>query len=140
MSTLKADTLVASDGTSPVTLTKQEAAKHYIGYDHNSSVTIFSSFNNSSFTDNGRGEATLAYTNNFANDDYIYVASCLGGSNADTAITGTSYRASGASAETNPPAKYATDGISTKTMYVAPTVSDEFDPKLSTSIIHGDLA
>ena len=139
MSTLKADTIQNTSGGA-ATLTKQEAAKHYIGYDHNSSVTIFSSFNNSSFTDDGTGEATLAYTNNFANDDYIYVASCLIGDNTDTAVTNTSYRASGLSAETNPPAKYATDGVKTKTNFVTYTNQGLFDPKLSTSTIHGDLA
>jgi hypothetical protein len=30
MSTIKADTIVASDGTSPVTLTKQSAAKAWV--------------------------------------------------------------------------------------------------------------
>jgi hypothetical protein len=42
MSTLKADTIVAADGSSPVTLTKQSAAKVWVFY--NSSQAIQDSF------------------------------------------------------------------------------------------------
>lgn len=38
MSTLKADTIVASDGSSPVTLTKQSAAKGYLLFDQRGDV------------------------------------------------------------------------------------------------------
>ena len=51
MSTLKADTLVASDGTSPVTLTKQHAAKAWVYFDtlvDSSSPVARGSFNVSS--------------------------------------------------------------------------------------------
>ena len=63
MSTLKADTIVASDGTSPVTLTKQSAAKHFITY--NESQTVTSSLNNSSITDVGTGNHRYNFANNF---------------------------------------------------------------------------
>jgi hypothetical protein len=56
MSTLKADTLVAADGTSPVTLTKQQAAKHFVWFDGNTSNAIENSFNTSSVTDSGTGD------------------------------------------------------------------------------------
>jgi len=62
MSTLKADTIVASDGTSPVTLTKQQAAKHWVNYDAVNQTTD-GSFNQSSLTDNGEGDFTSTYTN-----------------------------------------------------------------------------
>jgi hypothetical protein len=56
MSTLKADTIVASDGTSPVTLTKQIAAKAWVNFDGTASgATARDSFNNSSMADNGTG-------------------------------------------------------------------------------------
>ena len=58
MSTLKADTLVAADGTSPVTLTKQSAAKVYIRRDFNNNSTD-SSFNISSVTDNALGDQSM---------------------------------------------------------------------------------
>lgn len=68
MSTLKADTLVASDGTSPVTLTKQTAAKVFIvfGDDADGVQVIDDSFNISSLTDNAGGDQTDNYTNNMA--------------------------------------------------------------------------
>ena len=65
MSTLKADTIVASDGTSPVTLTKQSAAKAFTSYGSSTSHTILVSFNTSSITDNGTGDTTINFSSNF---------------------------------------------------------------------------
>ena len=62
MSTLKADTLVAADGTSPVTLTKQKAAKQHSTY--NTSGTVYTSLNTSSITDQGVGSFDSNYVNN----------------------------------------------------------------------------
>ena len=64
MSTLKADTIVASDGTSPATLTKQHAAKVWIQFAMGT-PTIQSSFNISSMTDTGTGDAAANITNAF---------------------------------------------------------------------------
>lgn len=64
MSTLKADTLVASDGTSPVTLTKQSAAKAWLSAD--STTSFYDSFNLSSGTDQGTGDYTYSLTNAYA--------------------------------------------------------------------------
>jgi len=63
MSELRTDTITASDGTSPVTLTKQSAAKHFITY--NESQTVTSSLNNSSITDFGTGNHRYNFANNF---------------------------------------------------------------------------
>jgi len=63
MSELRTDTITASDGTSPVTLTKQAAAKHFITY--NESQTVTSSLNNSSITDVGTGNHRYNFANNF---------------------------------------------------------------------------
>ena len=60
MSTLKADTIVASDGTSPVTLTKQEAAKAYFSH---SQTSLNQSFNISSIEDHSTGNVKGYYTN-----------------------------------------------------------------------------
>jgi hypothetical protein len=70
MSTLKADTIVAIDGTSPVTLTKQSAAKAWACFVQSTSHTLNDSFNISSLTDSGAGWSATAYTNSFNNDDY----------------------------------------------------------------------
>jgi hypothetical protein len=63
MSTIKADTIVASDGTSPVTLTKQSAAKAFC---HFSTSTTQSSFNVSSTVDAGTGQYKSTYTNSMS--------------------------------------------------------------------------
>ena len=65
MSTLKADTIVASDGTSPVTLTKQEGVKGYLVYDFSDDAKP-DSFNSSSVTDRATGSLYGNYTNNMA--------------------------------------------------------------------------
>ena len=72
MSTLKADTIVASDGSSPVTLTKQTAAKSTVVYDQ-TVPSITGSFNISSLTDVSTGRATLDFTNNKSAVDYSAV-------------------------------------------------------------------
>jgi len=65
MSTLKADTIVASDGSSPVTLTKQHAAKMWLQFTMGT-PTIQSSFNVSSMTDTATGDAAANITNAFS--------------------------------------------------------------------------
>ena len=69
MSTLKADTLVAADGTSPVTLTKQAPSKHFSRINM-SAGSITKSFNLSSITDFGTGAFDLSYTNSFSDANY----------------------------------------------------------------------
>ena len=77
MGTLKADTIVASDGSSPVTLTKQEAVKHYVNYDAQNQ-TSDSSFNQSSVTDLTTGDFESNFTNNFSSaSDKVHLASGL---------------------------------------------------------------
>jgi hypothetical protein len=68
MSTLKADTIVASDGTSPATLTKQSAAKAWI-LCPGQATSITASFNISSLDDDGTAEggANLSSVMNSAN-------------------------------------------------------------------------
>ena len=70
MSELRADTITASDGTSPVTLTKQSAAKVYFNVDQTAGSILAGSFNVSSAVDNSAGDFTVNFTNNFssAND------------------------------------------------------------------------
>jgi hypothetical protein len=76
MSTLKADTIVAADGSSPVTLTKQSAAKHWVNM--NAGTTINDSFNTASVTDNGTGDHASTMTNAMANINYVVTGSNIG--------------------------------------------------------------
>ena len=74
MSTLKADTIVASDGSSPVTLTKQQATKHWVNYDAVNQTTD-GSFNQSSLTDSSTGDFFSTFTNAFlSTSDKLHIA------------------------------------------------------------------
>jgi hypothetical protein len=64
MSTVKVDTLVASDGTSPVTLTKQSAAKAWVSNEGGS--TNEDSFGISSTTDAATGNFRFGVTSTFS--------------------------------------------------------------------------
>ncbi len=59
------DTIAASDGTSPASLTKQSAAKAWLLYDQVNNVTD-SSFNISSTTDQTTGRFAFSYSNSFS--------------------------------------------------------------------------
>jgi hypothetical protein len=69
MSELRADTITGSDGTSPVTLTKQSAAKAYI-YSPATSASITDSFNIASITDGGIGEQDMAFVSSMSDANY----------------------------------------------------------------------
>ncbi len=75
MSTLKADTIVASDGSSPVTLTKQQAAKHWVNYDAVNQTTD-GSFNQSSLTDNSEGDFTSTYASGLSSATDKCIVTC----------------------------------------------------------------
>ena len=70
MSELRADTITASDGSSPVTLTKQSAAKAWINFDMTGTASITKSFNISGLVDGGTGTATNSFTSSFSDADY----------------------------------------------------------------------
>jgi hypothetical protein len=77
MSTLKADTIVAADGSSPVTLTKQSAAKHWVNYDAVNQTTD-GSFNQSSLTDQTTGKYYSTFTNVMSSAvDKVHVTSVI---------------------------------------------------------------
>jgi hypothetical protein len=72
MSELRADTITASDGTSPVTLTKQSAAKAWC----NLNGTTFGNrggLNVASNTDNGTGDYTTTFTSAMNDANYATV-------------------------------------------------------------------
>ena len=70
MSELRADTITASDGTSPVTLTKQEAAKAWSNINQTGTQAIRDSFNISSISDTGVGRTQITVTNSLSNNTY----------------------------------------------------------------------
>jgi hypothetical protein len=64
MSTIKADTVQNTSG-GPVTLTNQEATKHWVNYDAVAQVTR-GSLNQSSLTDHSAGTFTSNFSNSFS--------------------------------------------------------------------------
>ena len=88
MSTLKADTIQNTSGGA-VTLTKQSAAKAWVRFDQTGTFTVNDSFNQSSMSDNGAGDATLTLVSAMSNANYSFSA-CSG--NGATG-TGTSFTA-----------------------------------------------
>tara|TARA_E500000178_G_C16917913_1_gene705782 strand:- start:746 stop:1132 length:387 start_codon:yes stop_codon:yes gene_type:complete len=128
MSTLKADTIVAADGTSPVTLTKQSAAKAFIDYNQATDV-VNSSFNISGTVDNTTGDFTSSFTSSF--DDAFYPIATF---SAETSVTA-SNRVFGAPTR-------ATGSIRATVGYVSSTGGQitVWDNQINDITIHGDLA
>lgn len=65
MSELRADTITASDGTSPVTLTKQSAATARLTFDHPAETTV-DSLNISSAVDVSTGLVLSTFSNAYS--------------------------------------------------------------------------
>jgi len=63
MSELRADTITGSDGTSPVTLTKQSAAKAWANFGGDTTLVINQSFGISSSTDQAIGDFDFNFSN-----------------------------------------------------------------------------
>ncbi len=86
MSTLKADTIVASDGSSPVTLIKQHAAKAWCNLDGTSATAtsdltgVRDSFNISAAVDNAVGDYTYVFVNAMSDVNYSFSAAVRGDS------------------------------------------------------------
>ena len=86
MSTLKADTIVASDGSSPVTLTKQSAAKAWANLNGTGTISLDNSFNVATATDVGTGVYRFNFTNNMANTESSFVGTTEARSGASTGV------------------------------------------------------
>ena len=95
MSTLKADT-IQSTGGGAATLTKQSAAKAWVGFNTITSTSIFQSQNVSSLTDNGTAYTTINFLSNLNSTGYSLTASagtasfrvCLDTVGSNTDLTG----------------------------------------------------
>jgi hypothetical protein len=126
MGTLKVDTVVGSDGTSPVTLTKQIAFKAYSEQD-NTGVTVNNSLNQSTITDSGNGDKIHNWINAFTDAAFVCLQGVCGnrGSTTDV-VRGT--QADGAWTST-----------SVDVNYVSATASNTDDTQASIAAV-GDLA
>ena len=71
MSELRADTITASDGTSPVTLTKQSAAKGFVAFNGTGTIATDDSFNLSSLVDAGTGAFDATWANSMNTSIYV---------------------------------------------------------------------
>lgn len=136
MSTIKVDTLVANDGTSPVTLTKQSAAKAWSCFNGTGTVATNGSFNQSTLTDNGTGDQTVSFTNNMNNDDYSSTGTCLGGS-----TDGANYSIFGAE-NTSAGVTKTSSNVQCTSGYVSNTTAaaTHINHQEMNLVIHGDLA
>ena len=70
MSEIRTDTISAANGTDPVTLTKQSAAKAWVNFNGTGTIALRDSVNIASVTDNAVGTYTLNFSNNMANTSY----------------------------------------------------------------------
>ena len=96
-SVLNVDTIAAKDGTSPVALTKQSAAKAYI-YSPATSASISDSFNISSITDGGTGQQDMTFTSAMSDANY---SSTLGLHTPNMQNTGGNVRVTGVYSKTS---------------------------------------
>jgi hypothetical protein len=122
-SVLNVDTLVAANGTDPVTLTKQSAAK--IFERHNASHSLDSSFGVSSITDEGVGQTTVTYLNALSSATQIISGSAGNNDTNECVITTTA-----AVANTTTTHYYA----------VADSGGSYRDRAVNATLVHGDLA
>jgi hypothetical protein len=124
-SVLNVDTIAAKNGTDPVTLTKQSAAKAWANYNGSSTASIIDSFNASSLSDGGTGDYTHDFINSMANGTYTLGGAChdaAGNFGIYTTIKGS--------------------GLTTGTCqtYIMNHANVVRDPDIGTFAIHGDLA
>lgn len=80
MSEIRATTISDAAGTGPITLTGQYAAKAWVNFNGEGTISIRESGNVSSLTDGGTGQYTVTFTNSLSSSDY---ASIVGGARHD---------------------------------------------------------
>ena len=94
-SVLNVDTIAAKNGTSPVALTKQSAAKVYSLWDMadlsgtGGTTGIDTSFNVSSMDDDGAGDFGINFTNSFSSVNYTATSATSGGARRVLTRSGT---------------------------------------------------
>jgi len=121
-SQLNVDTLVAVNGTDPVTLTKQSAAKAWINFNGTGTIATRNSFSVSSISDGGTGNYTTSFTNSM--NDADFAPSGCSGETSGTEMWESATRATGSFIVVN---------------YTSDTGTDK-DSTMVSIVIHGDLA
>ena len=93
MSNIRAGTISGVNGTDPVTLTKQSAAKAYVRMVGTGTISITESLNHSSVVDNSVGQYTLALSSSMSTSTYAVQThdNNFGGGWSDS-LSGLSYR------------------------------------------------
>tara|TARA_B110001469_G_scaffold111811_1_gene114219 strand:+ start:302 stop:682 length:381 start_codon:yes stop_codon:yes gene_type:complete len=96
MSTIKANTLLHSDGTTTtqpsIPALDQRMAKAWVNFSGTGTVVIRDSYNVSSITDTGTGSFTANFTNAMTNTSYVVLSNTLMTSNFVTGQTGSGSR------------------------------------------------
>jgi len=125
-SVLNVDSIAAKNGTSPVTLTKQEVPKARLMFDH-ANTTIDGSFNISSVADNGTGQSSPSFINSMT----LGYATVAVGAQTSNYQTDCSVRGGGGSHQTQLTSSY-------RVLYAYGTTN--YDDEMLASITVGDLA
>ena len=126
-SVLNVDSIAAKDGTSPVELTKQSAAKAWSNTNQTGTQSNRDSFNITSITDGGSGVTNLAFTNSMNNADYSST-----GQEGSTNTTGYALQMPYNTA-TNTSSQYSFNGFNNGRTAAA-------DISVVNTAVHGDLA
>ena len=133
MSELRTDTISAANGTDPVTLTKQSAAKAWVNFNGSGTVAIRDSQGVSGLVDNGTGDYTSNFTSSFSAVDYTGTTS----SSWDTVTSGVLNfsRAVGSSG-------YSTTSLFRMQNVVVDSTTNRtgLDVNYLYAVFHGDLA
>ena len=81
-SELRVNTLKDASGNNSVGMStvSNGSAKMWSCFNGTGTVAIKDSFNQSTLTDNGNGDQTVAFTNSMGNSNYSSTGACLGGS------------------------------------------------------------
>ena len=134
-SILNVDTIADKAGTGAVTLTKRSAAKAWVTFGDTASSgnpAIYQSFNQSSLTDHGTGDQTLAFVNNMSTAKGYTV----GGSFAHSGdITDYVYNT-----QPKQDDSVTTSGARLVTVYAGASASGVQDYDYVANTVHGDLA
>ena len=139
MSTLKADTIVASDGTSPVTLTKQSASKVWVNFNGTGTIAVRDSLNVSSLTDHAGGDTTVTFSNALNNTSYAPNGmQQIGITSVDAALTSVMIRTNTNASGTATTMTTTANRILTK--YVSTSNVDENQSGVVSYTVDGDLA
>ena len=129
MSDFRVDTISAANGTDPVTLTKQAAAKVFASYDLKGNTAYASSLNTSSFADVAVGKSKFNFTSSMSAVSYNVNANGRWEINNDDP----------AQSQFCQPTQLATSSVQVGTEDNAAAGNAE-DSRYHTIAIHGDLA